>query len=85
MRRALAVLLLALVACDDASADTNAPPPGGPPPVADAPSAATASSIPLTAWVDKMVGNEVDFDTVDDKIGVVIDTDDDAAFDKFFK
>jgi hypothetical protein len=68
--------------------DSGAPtiPPGAMPP--DGGAGEAGPTIPLSTWVHAMVkeGGEDGTgmaDTVDDKIGVVIDTDDPAAFDEF--
>ena len=52
------------------------------------PDAAPTGSIALGSWVEAMTATEGDDaipDTVDDKVGIVIDTDDPAAFDSFFQ
>jgi hypothetical protein len=73
------VLAVVLAACGDE--ETEAPVAAPP----DTGAVAPGPTVPLSAWVDKMVADEEQPDTVDDKIGVVIDTDDQTAFDKFLR
>lgn len=86
MRRLLLAAALALAACSSDGQDPaqNGTPDAGMTGGADA---APTGTIALTSWVDQMTsmeGDEAIPDTVDDKIGIVIDTDDPAAFDSFF-
>jgi hypothetical protein len=80
MRRGFALILVTwLAACgggDEAPVTPGTPDAGGP----------TTNMIPLTEWVTSMTdttNEEALPDSVDDKVGVVTDTDDPAAFDAF--
>ena len=84
----------ALVGCGGEDKPTPALPDSGAPgvpPGSTAPDGGagdTGPSIPLSDWVHAMVTEGQDdgngpADTVDDKIGIVKDTDDPAAFDEF--
>ncbi len=95
MKRVMMLLSLllapALVGCGDEETPPapSLPDSGTPPttPVPDAGAPDSGPSIPLQNWVRAMVteggddGNGM-ADTVDDKIGIVKDTDDPAAFDE---
>lgn len=59
---------------------------GEEPPELDEEEAAT-TAIELRDWVDSMVssGESAEPDTVEDKLGIVIDTNDPTAFDELFQ
>lgn len=77
----IAVALVVAGACGDSGSALTTPD-GGSTPTPDAP----PSSIALKDWVTSMTDTTSDQalpDDVDSKIGVVVDTDDPAAFDSF--
>jgi hypothetical protein len=73
---ALAVLLAASCAVDGDPMDDDMEPDPDPAPQTE--------GVLLTDWVDAMVANDAEPDTVNDKPAIVINVDDPAAFDKYF-